>query len=266
MLKSVVCRNEHFSTSWLKRWAMRIEPLWTPEHPRQRKLWEWCAISQGFFERGKLQPGKRGLGFAVGTEPLSSLFASFGATIEATDLAVGEESSNWNASNQHASTIDAIYKTQLLTKDEFMSRVTFHPADMRDLTSFSGEKFDFIWSSCSLEHLGNLNLGLKFVEESSKLLNSGGVAIHTTEFNCTSNQSTIEEGGSVIYRQSDLVSLKVRLENLGFSLSEYDFFIGDDEEDRLFDYQPYGQHGRHHLKLLIGGYIATSIVIIIERS
>ena len=52
-----------------------------------RKFWEWCAISQALDERKKLRTGLKGLGFAVGTEPLSSHFAARGCRILATDLA-----------------------------------------------------------------------------------------------------------------------------------------------------------------------------------
>ena len=45
-----------------------------------------AGIAQALYERGKLKPGSRGLGFAVGKEPLSDLFASFGCDVVATDL------------------------------------------------------------------------------------------------------------------------------------------------------------------------------------
>ena len=52
-----------------------------------RKIWEFCFIAQALDERGMLARGRRGLGFAVGTEPLPAMFASRGCAIVATDLA-----------------------------------------------------------------------------------------------------------------------------------------------------------------------------------
>ena len=51
---------------------------------------------------------------------------------------------------------------------------------MRDLPDDLGS-FDFIWSSCSFEHLGSLGEGERFVLEALRFLKPGGVAVHTTE-------------------------------------------------------------------------------------
>ena len=51
-----------------------------------RKMWEWLFICEALFERGMLRPGRRGLGFGVGKEPLVALFASMGVEVLATDL------------------------------------------------------------------------------------------------------------------------------------------------------------------------------------
>ncbi len=93
MLASMVCRYEHFLTDWYGTWASvlplgryGIEPGPRPGRPH-RKAWEWSAIAQALHERGMLEPGRKGCGFAVGVEPLTSLFAARGAEILATDLA-----------------------------------------------------------------------------------------------------------------------------------------------------------------------------------
>ena len=105
-LPSFVCCSDHFDLNWYGRWAKRIgygnpdlgqfgegfartnAKVWdamqfkdgVPLY-RHRKMWEWCAIAQVLDERNKLRPGKRGCGFAVGHEPLPSLFAACGAEI-----------------------------------------------------------------------------------------------------------------------------------------------------------------------------------------
>ena len=55
-----------------------------------RKLWEWAFISQVSYERDLLKTGSRGLGFAVGQEPLPTLFVGYSCEIVTTDMASEE--------------------------------------------------------------------------------------------------------------------------------------------------------------------------------
>jgi hypothetical protein len=64
--------------------------------------------------------------------------------------------------------------------------------------------YDFLWSSCALEHLGSLDAGLDFVVNAMDLLKPGGTAIHTTEFNLSSDDETLTSGPCVIYRRRDI--------------------------------------------------------------
>lgn len=174
MLDSILCRHEHFHTEWMQHWAGRLHHKWPIT--LHRKLWEWIAAAQALHERGCLGPEKRGLGFAVGNEPLPALFASIGTTIEATDSLKG------------------LFRPKLLDRESFDRLVTFHHADMNDLSGFDRGAYDFIWSSCAMEHTGSLESGLRFVRDSMDLLKPGGVAVHTTEFNLSSLTSTVEAG------------------------------------------------------------------------
>jgi len=136
---------------------------------------------------------------------------------------------------------------------------------MNNLEACPKEEYDFAWSSCSFEHLGSLEAGIQFLLNSSKLLKVGGVGVHTTEFNVASNTATIETGESVIYRKSDIEELANRLRRVGCALEAPDFYSGHLEGDVAFDYPPYGQNQRHHIKLLLNGYISTSILLIIRK-
>ena len=180
-----------------------------------RKLWEYCYITQVLAEREMLQPGKRGLGFAVGHEPLPALFASTGCQILATDLDGSVDvSKEWSSTGQHANQLSDLNDRGLCSAEAFADRVAFRPVDMNaipdDLTGF-----DFIWSSCSLEHLGGLDRGRAFILQSLRCLKPGGIAVHTTEFNVASNDSTVIDGGTVIYRQRDLELLADDLRSQG---------------------------------------------------
>jgi len=271
MLTSIVCRFEHFLSDWYQRWAPRLKldrPDLDPSSPTclvQRKAWEWCAIAQALEERGMLNVGKSGCGFAVGTEPLPSAFAHRGVRILATDQPVQAETSSWARSNQHAASLDALYRPELVDAAAFRERVRFKPLDMRFLALPWDETFDFIWSSCSFEHLGTLETGIEFVLNAMDLLKPGGLAVHTTEFNLSSNDETVEAGSNVIYRRRDLERLDERLRDRACGLSRLDLYGGDHQNDIEFDFPPYFTHGRHHVKLLLDGYVATSVMLIIRK-
>jgi hypothetical protein len=70
LLKSCPCTQAQLQSEALQQWIPRLR-----ESPSlHRKLWEWCYICQALSERDMLRPGRRGLGFAVGREPLTPDF------------------------------------------------------------------------------------------------------------------------------------------------------------------------------------------------
>ncbi len=270
MLISTVCRYEDFFSDWYVKWIPRLSlasPTIDPSSPggtAQRKAWEWCAIAQALEERGMLAPGKSGCGFAVGTEPLPSAFAARGVQILATDQPV-EGTSEWAIGNQHSSSREALHRPDIIARPEFEQRVRFRPVDMRDLALPWGETYDFVWSSCSLEHLGSLDAGMAYVLNAMELVKPGGVAVHTTEFNLSSNTATLDSGSSVIYRRQDLERLDTRLRACSCGMARLDLYGGDHQHDLEFDYPPYFTHGRQHVKLLLDGHISTSVLMIIRK-
>jgi SAM-dependent methyltransferase len=268
MLKSMVCRYEHFLAPWYEHWAVKLG-VYDPgliQVASYRKYWEYCAIAQALAERGMLARGRTGCGFAVGKEPLVSLFASFGATIWATDLASEQTSEKWMQSGQHADGAADLYRPDLLTEEAFRGRVNFRHVDMRDLDGIPGEVFDFMWSSCAFEHLGTLQAGMDFVANSARLLKPGGVAVHTTEYNVSSNEETVTSGAGVIYRRQDLEKLRDRLRQSGCAVAPFDYDSGEHPYDLDYDVPPYYQSDRKHIKLLVQNYVVTSSLIIIRKS
>jgi hypothetical protein len=84
--------------------------------------------------------------------------------------------------------------------DEFARLVSMEICDMRsDLAHL--RDFDFCWSSCSPVHLGLIRAGLDFIHNSIATLKVGGVAVHTTEYNVSSNEATIEYPNLVLFRR-----------------------------------------------------------------
>lgn len=288
-LPSFVCQSKHFETDWYRHWAGKIAQgkpdvdrfgesfsqvfrmVWeamdfTDGQPRyrHRKMWEWCAIAQVLYERKMLKAGRRGCGFAVGHEPLPSLFAAMGADILATDLASTVDN-GWAEHGQQSNSADHVYWPHLVTAEDFHRRVQFQAADMRTLAGIPDQTFDFMWSSCSLEHLGSLEAGMDFVEKATDLLRPGGVGVHTTEFNVSSHTKTLETGGSVIYRPSDLEALSKRLLDRKARLRHLVFDVGQTTFDQEADTPPYYVSGRQHIKLMIDEFAATSILLVVEK-
>lgn len=260
-LRSSACTQRQLESDAFQRW---MGPLGERAGLLQRKAWEWAYIAQALDERGMLRPGRRGLGFAVGTEPLSALFAQRGCEILATDLDASDAgSADWANTNQHADGLAAMNRRGICPPDEFAARVKFRPVDMREMPDDLGE-FDFIWSSCSLEHLGNLRRGNQFLLDMTRFLRPGGVAVHTTEFNVSSEVDTVFEGGAVIYRRKDLKAIKATLEAVGCSVEPLDFTLGNQPADQYVDVHPYKSDV--HLRLELFGFVATSFGIILTKN
>lgn len=270
MLQSAVCRAEHFDQPWFEDAALSSglsvrDSDGTIVKNRHRKVWEWVAIYAALRERGKLVKGSKGIGFAVGKEPLSSIFANCGATILASDLGEVELSKGWASTNQHASDLSALFFPDLVDKETFDNLVSFQQINMKSIDHLPKGEYDFTWSSCSLEHLGSLEAGMEFVKNSVRLLKKGGVAVHTTEYNLTSDDDTQESGDTVIYREQDLKQLDRDLRLMGAGLERLDLWGGTHEFDIKSDYAPYHANGRHHIKLKIGKYVSTSVLLIIQN-
>lgn len=257
--RSELCKAKDFSREWYKRWCkeMREEPNF------HRKQWEFIYIMQALWERGCLQSGKRGLVFAVGSEPLPSVFAKYGCDILATDIFPEEGiAKGWDNNNQLCFGLDGLYKCDICDRQTFDNRVEYMAVDMNSIPA-DLRNFDFNWSSCSFEHLGTIEKGVTFLKNQLKTLKPGGWAVHTTEFNISSNDDTQDYNDTVIYRQRDINAIVDYLRNEGHFVEEVDFSLGGLPEDFQVDIQPHQQ--KVHVKLQIGQYVVTSIGLIILK-
>jgi SAM-dependent methyltransferase len=262
-LVSQLCRLATLESPAFRGWLERLHDVWH----MHRKNWEHAYICQALHERSLLQPGRRGLGFAVGTEKLPALFAALGCRITATDLAAEDDRNHrWARNGQWAGTLEALNAAGLCPADEFRDRVEFRAVDMNhvpaDLTGY-----DFTWSTCSFEHCGSLELGLAFLERQLDCLRPGGVAVHTTEFNLSSNDETLASGPSVIYRLRDIEDMIQGLRRRGHHVEPLDIDPGDRDVDRFVDLPPYsGPGGIKHLRLDLEGFASTSLGLIIRKA
>lgn len=262
MVSSMVCRYEHWSTDWFKNWSDRFcFPPMPAGDQIHRKIWEFCAIGRALEERGMLQPGKSGLCFAAGREFLPSAFASFGCDILATDLA--SDQGIWTT--QHAASLGDLFYEAIVTREDFDEHVSFRHVDMRDIRGIEHDSYDFLWSSCSIEHLGSLDAGLDFVTKAMNFLRHGGLAVHTTEFNLSSNEKTATSGDNVLYRRRDIEELDRRLRKLRCGLEAVDFDGGHHPFD--LDYVSTSSTTiKPHIKVELQGHISTSILLIIHKA
>ena len=124
--------------------------------------------------------------------------------------------------------------------------------------------FDFNWSSCCFEHLGSIEAGLQFVVNAvEKTLRVGGIAVHTTEYNLSSNDATVESGDTVIFRNRDILELVNRLRDRGHIVQPLVVAPNSHHLDFHIDMPPYLHNP--HLKLLLWSHVATSAGIVVRR-
>ena len=263
-MRSTVCRYEHFTSDWYLTQSKALLFNQAVDDPTlsHRKNWEWAAITQALEDADMLRPDRKGLGFAVGTELLPSIFASRGAKILATDRA---EPGHWAETGQHGTGLDPLFQPSVLSRRDFRARVQFQHVDMNEIQDLPSDAFDFLWSSCAIEHVGSLELAMNFVKNAMRLLRRGGIAVHTTEFNCSSTTDTVEEGDNVIFRRRDIERLAAELRLMRCGMQEPDFECGVHPFDLDYDEPPFFSSERMHIKLLIDGFVATSFLMVIHK-
>jgi hypothetical protein len=257
-----LCTAEQMTSDLYDRWCRKMH-----SPPRfSRKQWEFVYILEVLSQSGCLAPGKKGIGFGCGREPLVGLFASYGCHILATDLDTNEaREQGWMQTGQHAGNLDLLYDRakEFCCSSDFYSRVQFRNVDMNHVPPELYGQFDFTWSACCFEHLGSLRHGIDFVRNSSQCLKPGGVAVHTTEFNLSSKADTMETPSCSIYRESDIRALLNELQAGGFETACLNLNTGGSAVDKHIDVPPYGFSP--HLKLLLDKIVVTSIGIIVRK-
>ena len=236
--------------------------LGLPANPH-RKLWEFAWIAAVIRHAGLLRPGLRGMGFGVGREPLPAYLAAHGLEVLATDAPPAAiEGHGWDTTGQHAAGLDPLRRPRLVADAEFDRLVRFMPCDMNDIPAEHGG-FDFCWSSCAFEHLGSIEHGLRFVEASLRTLRPGGLAIHTTEFNLSSDTDTFEQANLCLFRRRDIEALLERVALAGHTPWPLNLYPGDGPMDAHIDLPPYALP---HLKLEVARHVTTSIGIVVQKA
>lgn len=257
-LESQLCTQAQYASPALRHWVDEMKE--TPHF--HSKQWEYAFILQAISERGMMAPGKKGLGFGVGQEQLPAVFAKHGAEILATDLDLeAATKTGWAQTNQHMTSVEVLNQRGIVSNEEFHRLVRAQNVDMTKIPD-SLRDFDFTWSTCALGHLGGLDKGIQFIEDSLETLKPGGIAVHTTEINLSSDTKTYETPGTSVYRRHDIERLVQRLRAEGHEVY-VNFNIGAGPLDRDIDPPPYTEDT--HLRLRLGRYAVTSLGLVIRN-
>lgn len=261
-MRSSICSQAQIESPAFREWNRRVG------YSRLTyKAWEYGFICEALRERGMLRLGKRGLGFAVGSEPLPSLFASFGCEVVATDLDEQEATrlgwtTTWPGSSrsQHARQLADLNADSLCDPDQFARLVRFRVVDANAIPD-DLDGFDFCWSTCAFEHFGSITNGRRFISAMLRCLKPEGVAVHTTAINLCSNDATLDDNpGTVLYRQRDLEDMADDARAVGRDL-DLDLRLGTGDADTLVSYPP---HADPCLSVALGPYVFTAVGLIFE--
>jgi SAM-dependent methyltransferase len=293
-VKGKICTSSDIYSDWHRLLASVLRA----DNYKLRKIWEWTYTIKLLHAACLLTSGKKGIGFGCGTEPLASCFANFVDKVHVTDapldVVVGK---GWTNTNQHAQSLENAKYEWLAPRDKMDKVMSFDYVDMNNIPAALHGKYDFAWSSCALEHLGNKHLGLKFIVESAKCLAPGGLAIHTTEYDL-SGECHIDNWPTVLFSKSDILDklaslihdFNIARPDQELQLLDIDFARGNAFLDGYVDIPPYSFHKDYNsgftgksenvggadcdrlsgyiypqINLSVDGYPSTSVAIIVRR-
>lgn len=259
-------------SDWAAHWCGQLQtPL-----VFHRKLWELAYVLQAIHEHGHIREGARGLGFGCGVEPLPSYLAAHGVAITMTDLEpVEARAAGWSRTNQHALDKAVAFHPHLVSRERYDDKVELRHVDMNAIPPDLAD-YDFCWSICALEHLGSIERGLAFVENTLATLKPGGLSVHTTEFNIEAQGPTIDDWPTVLFQRGHVEALAARLRERGHDVAPLDFSLGDRPLDRFIDLPPYHHDlspelaewvgPPQHLKVAVDGFASTCFGLIVRRA
>lgn len=235
------------------------------EHPTlHRKQWEYfLALQTVWASTGGDLSGKRAIFFGVGLDPIPALLASLGAEVLVTDYRSGPNSEAWRNTGQLSENLLELNSRALCPDDVFEEKCSYREVDMNQIpVEFEGE-FDFVFSFCSLGHIGGYQKGLDFIIHSGSVLRPGGVAVHTTEIDLSGHLRVLESPDLSLYRRADLERTLKRLTEEGFQVPEHRFHPGPGFADQYLDKEPFSST---HLRHDVLGHETTAFGFVFSRN
>jgi len=188
-----------------------------------RKSWENFFHYSILNNNSLLHKESVGISFGAGREHLIYYMSNKVKKIYATDLY--QKDTVW-VGTANTDSPDKYVKTNPLL-DFTDSALDVMYADMRDLSYFSDNYFDFAYSSCSISHIGYYNDFLQHLKEAYRVLKPGGVYVVTTEI--TESGKFIPTHGMHMFNIDILGKL---VKESGFNTSEeFDFNVSSSLEN-----------------------------------
>lgn len=233
-LRSKASTQADLEADWTRHWSSELKA----SHIMHRKIWEFAYVLQALWQLGKIAPGMRGLGLGCGEEPIPSYLASKGCLVTATDLPPEDQRAKGWAETTQLATLEKLFRGHLVDRETFDRNVSFRHLDMTSIPK-DVRDFDFCWSVCAFEHLGSIEAGAVFMEDIMDTLKPGGVSIHTTEFNFSNDQETVDNWPTVLFQRRHFADMAKRLEAKGHRVMPLDFDVGSRPLDRFIDIPPY---------------------------
>lgn len=246
------------------------------ETPRyHRKYWEIGFIISSLLKLKLLFDNKTGIGFGCGEDKIVPAFVDLNLKITATDQPkYNQKYYNWNKTNQYCNGVETFFKytPAITTKEKIKKNLIYEEIDMNNLNDKPNNKYDFLWSCSSLEHLGSIKNSINFIIKSMKYLKNNGVAIHTTEFNWHDN-SYYDDPYNCCFNKDIFSNIFSELRKNECKPMPINYDLGVSTHDKYIDEHPFKVHknppfiydneGKSHFKLKIKKKHSTSIGLII---
>ncbi|RMF58202.1 MAG: class I SAM-dependent methyltransferase [Calditrichaeota bacterium] len=233
-----------------------------------RKQWEFAMIFHTLEKLGYLHGSSTGLSMGGGNERVLYSIAKHIKKLVVTDLY--EENTTWDTARTNDPT-DFILSSKPFPLDN--KKLEVQRMDMRHL-EFGDQEFDFCYSSCAFEHIGEYQDFLQHLHEVYRVLVEGGVYVFTTEFHF--GEETIQDDHNYIFSADYLrqllkdcpLSLAVH-PNVSITHHTANQPLPHNINNLLYLGEIFKEHPLNeqipHLYLLRGKYPFTSILFILKK-
>jgi len=234
-----------------------------------RKQWEFAMIFLTLQKLGLLKPDKTGLSLGGGNERVLYSIAKHINKLIVTDLY--DDKTSWDCARTTDPTEFIIASKPFPIEDEKIQAMRM---DMRYL-DFDDNSFDFCYSSCAIEHIGEDKDFIQHFNEVNRVLKEGGIYVLTTELQF--GDETIRDQNNYIFSRKHIANLISESDldfiydvNVGLSENEINhpfpsniintaFHRDNSINQKLLKYFP-------HLVLLRGDVPFTSVLLVLKKS
>jgi SAM-dependent methyltransferase len=234
-----------------------------------RKQWEFAMIFLTLKKLGLLKSDKTGLSLGGGNERVFYSIAKHMDKLIVTDLY--DDTTSWDCARTTDPTEFIIASKPFPIEDEKIQAMRM---DMRYL-DFDDNSFDFCYSSCAIEHIGEDKDFIQHFNEVNRVLKEGGIYVLTTELQF--GDATIRDQNNYIFSREHIANLISESDidfiyDVNVELSENEInrpfpsniintaFHGDKSiNQKLLKYFP-------HLVLLRGDVPFTSVLLVLKKS